>query len=76
ADIIKIAMIRVYKRLSQELPDAKLVLQIHDELIIEASKADSVKAAQILAEEMPRAAELSVPLIADVHTGKSWFETH
>ncbi|MCR5807203.1 MAG: DNA polymerase I [Oscillospiraceae bacterium] len=76
ADIIKIAMIRVYKRLSQELPDAKLVLQIHDELIIEASKADSEKAAQILAEEMPRAAELSVPLIADVHTGKSWFETH
>ncbi len=76
ADIIKIAMIRVYNRLAKELPEAHLVLQIHDELIIEADEKDAEKAAQILAEEMPGAAELSVPLATDVNIGESWYDTH
>lgn len=76
ADVIKIAMIRVFDRLAKELPDAHLVLQIHDELIIEASEEDAPKAARILAEEMPAAAELSVPLVTDVKIGDSWFDTH
>lgn len=76
ADIIKIAMVRVYKRLQRELPKAHLILQIHDELIIEADECDAQKAALILREEMQGAAALSVPLTADVETGKSWYECH
>ncbi len=76
ADVIKTAMVKVYKRLQKELPGARLILQIHDELIIECSEAEAAAAAKILSEEMPRAAELPVPLIADVKTGRSWFETH
>ena len=76
ADIIKIAMVRVYKRLQSELPKAHLILQIHDELIIEADECDAQKAALILREEMQGAATLSVPLTADVETGKSWYECH
>ncbi len=76
ADIIKIAMIRVYKRLHRELPEAKLILQVHDELIVEAPEAASQKALQILREEMQGAVELKVPLPVDAKIGKSWFETH
>lgn len=72
ADIIKIAMVRVYKRLKKELPEAKLILQVHDELIIEAPEAVSDKAAVILQEEMRNAVSLKVPLVADVGVGKSW----
>jgi DNA polymerase-1 len=75
ADIIKIAMIRVYNRLKSENLDAKLILQVHDELIVEASAADAPKAALLLGEEMNRAAELSVPLLAEGKTGKTWYET-
>ena len=74
ADIIKIAMVKVYKRLKAEGLDARLILQVHDELIIEASEADTEKAAAILSEEMTNAAALSVALPADVETGKSWYE--
>ncbi|MCM1577313.1 MAG: DNA polymerase I [Ruminococcus sp.] len=76
ADIIKIAMVKVYRRLEKELPSAKLILQIHDELIIEAPEADAPAAAKILGEEMRSAAQLSVPLAADVETGRSWYECH
>lgn len=75
ADIIKIAMVRVYRRLKSENLDARLILQVHDELIVEASESCKDRAAEILREEMESAVKLAVPLTADVHEGKSWFET-
>ncbi len=76
ADIIKIAMVRVYKRLKAELPEAKLILQVHDELIVEAPEAVADKAAVILKEEMENAVKLSVPLPAEAKVGKTWFDVH
>lgn len=74
ADIIKIAMIRVFDRLLKENLSSKLILQVHDELLIEAkdSEADLVK--EILVQEMQQAYALSVPLIVDVHTGNTWYD--
>ena len=74
ADIIKIAMINVYKRLKKDLPTAKLILQIHDELIIECDTADAERASAMLKEEMENAVKLAVPLTVDVHAGNSWYE--
>ena len=74
ADIIKIAMVRVYNRLEEEGLDARLILQIHDELIVESSEADALRAAQIISEEMENACKLSVPMPADVHIGKTWYD--
>lgn len=74
ADIMKIAMIRVWDRLKVELPEARLILQVHDELIVEAPEADADLACRILKEEMEGAARLAVRLTADVHTGKTWLE--
>lgn len=74
ADLIKIAMINVYDRLRREKLDAKLILQVHDELILEASIADSQRAAEILREEMQGVYDMRVPLAVDVHTGDSWYE--
>ncbi len=74
ADIIKIAMVRVYKRLKEEKLNAKLILQVHDELIVEAAKEDAEKAAQVLYEEMKKAVTLDVPIPADVGTGESWYD--
>ena len=74
ADIIKIAMIKVFNRLENELPDAKLIMQVHDELIIEAPSMLADKAASILKEEMENAVKLSVKLSADAGTGKTWYE--
>lgn len=76
ADIIKIAMIRVDSRLKAELPEAKLVLQVHDELLVETPEeaADAVRA--ILIEEMQRAADLSVGLEVGIESGRNWFEAH
>ena len=76
ADIIKLAMVRVYKRLKRELPEARLILQVHDELIVEAEEKDAQRAAEILREEMENAASLSVPLTADAKIGNSWYEAH
>lgn len=76
ADIIKIAMVRVYRRLKAELPEAKLILQVHDELIVEAPEELADKAAQILTEEMQGAVKLAVPLTADAKEGKSWYDAH
>ncbi len=73
ADIIKAAMVRVWKRLRDEVPSAKLILQIHDELIVEVPDADADKAAVILREEMENACKLSVPLEAEVGKGASWY---
>ena len=74
ADIIKIAMVRVFRRLREENLDARLILQVHDELIIEASEKDKEKTALILGEEMRNAVKLDVPLTADVQEGKSWYD--
>lgn len=77
ADIIKIAMVRVFRRLEKELPDAKLILQVHDELIVEARESVSEQAAVILMEEMSAAGkEFDMDLPVDVGTGKSWYESH
>ena len=74
ADIIKIAMIRVRDRLRRELPQARLIMQVHDELIVEAPREQADTAAQILAQEMEHAVDLAVRLRADVHIGKTWYE--
>lgn len=74
ADIIKIAMIKVSSRLQKELPEAHIIMQVHDELIIETPQSQSELACKIVKEEMESAANLRVPLIADVHCGKTWFE--
>ncbi len=76
ADIIKLAMVNVYKRLNEEQPDARLILQIHDELIVECSAEQAEKVSTILKEEMENAVKLSVPLVSDVNTGRSWAEAH
>ncbi len=76
ADIIKLAMIRVHDRLARELPEAKLLLQVHDELIVECPAALGERAAVILREEMEHAADCSVPLTADAHIGHSWADAH
>lgn len=75
ADIIKIAMINVYKRLKENNLKAKLVLQVHDELIVEAPNNELEAASKILKEEMERAYSLSVPLSVDMNIGKSWYDT-
>ena len=74
ADIIKLAMVRVWKRMKAELPEARLVLQIHDELIVECPEGQSEQAVAILQEEMTDVAHLKVPLIADAHVGKNWLD--
>lgn len=72
ADIIKLAMIGVYRRLKSEKLSARLLLQVHDELIVECPKQEEAIVKVLLKEEMERAAKLSVPLTADVHAGVSW----
>ncbi len=72
ADIIKIAMNKVYARLKRDLPKAKLILQVHDELIVECPEKDAEVAAKLLKEEMETAATLKVTLESDVHIGKNW----
>ncbi|MBQ1546221.1 MAG: DNA polymerase I [Clostridia bacterium] len=74
ADIIKIAMIRVYRRLKAENLRSRLILQVHDELIVEAPDDEAQKAADIVREEMENAVKLSVPLTADAHIGKTWYD--
>jgi len=75
ADIMKIAMIRVDRALREEGLKSRIILQVHDELLIEAPAAEAEKAAGILRREMSGAAEFSVPLEVDVNTGNSWFDT-
>lgn len=73
ADIIKIAMVKVSERLKAENMQAKLILQVHDELIVEAPAEEADKAAEILVQEMQNAAQLSVPLKVDVNKGENWY---
>lgn len=74
ADIIKIAMVRVNRRLKKEHLQSKLVLQIHDELIIETKKEEVEIVQKILVQEMMHAADLAVPLLVDANVGDSWFD--
>ncbi len=74
ADIIKIAMIKVYERLKKEIPEAALIMQVHDELIVEAPEEKAELACKILKEEMQNAVSLSVPLTVDAAFGKTWFD--
>ena len=74
ADIIKIAMVRVRNRLKQEKLDAKLILQVHDELIVECREEIKDYICQLLQEEMSRSAEMQVKLTVDVNCGKTWFD--
>ena len=76
ADIIKIAMISLHKRLQQEAPESCIILQVHDELIIEAPNADAERVSTIMRETMESAVQLSVPLIVDIGIGVNWFEAH
>ncbi len=73
ADIIKIAMVRVYNRLKAENMQSRLILQVHDELIVEAPENEIEKAAAILNEEMENACKMKVRLRADVNVGKTWY---
>ena len=74
ADIIKIAMNRVHERLLKENLKSRLILQIHDELLIEAERSETEQVRQILEEEMTHAANLMVPLIIDVHVADNWYD--
>lgn len=74
ADIIKLAMVKVYNRLKCEGLQSKLILQVHDELIVDAYRAEKEKVEIILKEEMENAMLLRVPLIVDMHSGDSWYE--
>ena len=74
ADVMKLAMVAVWKRLREELPQAHLALQVHDELIVECPEEDAERAAKLLEEEMEHVVSLSVPLTAEAHWGKNWLE--
>lgn len=74
ADLIKLAMIRVDKALSEKYPAAKLILQVHDELIVECPKEIAAEVADLISMEMEQVAELRVPLVAEAKWGSSWYE--
>ncbi|MDE6000904.1 MAG: DNA polymerase I, partial [Clostridia bacterium] len=74
ADIIKIAMINVYNVLKERGLKTKLILQVHDELVLDSPENEAEQAAEILKHEMENAVELKVPLTVDVHTGKNWYD--
>lgn len=74
ADIMKYAMVRVYNRLKEEKLSSRLILQVHDELIIEAPESEKDKVCEILKNEMENAVNLSVPLVVDMQTGTSWYD--
>ncbi len=76
ADVIKIAMVRVHKRLKGEKLAARLILQVHDELIVECSVDIAPYIKEVLKQEMEAAATLSVPLLAEVSSGKDWYSAH
>ncbi len=74
ADLIKLAMIRVYKALQDAKLQAKLLLQVHDELIVECPAEEEEQVRAIVTEQMEQAAQLTVPLVAEAKSGKTWFE--
>ena len=76
ADIIKIAMVKIAEKLARDLPDAMMILQVHDELIFEVDAASVEKLRSVVVEEMKGAADLRVPLDVDTGTGLNWLEAH
>lgn len=76
ADIIKIAMVRVFRRLREEIPEAKLILQVHDELIVETPAIHAEEVRLLVKEEMEHAVSLSVPMLVEAKAGKTWAEAH
>ena len=76
ADIIKLAMVNVHRRMKREGLAARLILQVHDELIVECPESEAAQVRALLEEEMENAVKLSVPLIAEAHVGHSWAEAH
>ena len=74
ADIIKIAMIRVSRRLEQEGLRAKMILQVHDELIVECPPEEQAQVKALLTEEMEQAVNLAVPMVADANAGRTWYD--
>jgi DNA polymerase-1 len=76
ADVIKLAMVRVAQRLEREGLAAKLILQVHDELIVECPEPEAETVKTLLTEEMERVADLAVPLIAEAGAGQTWAEAH
>ena len=74
ADIMKLAMVRVERRLAREGLAAQLIMQVHDELIVECPEEEKEKVEHLLAEEMSGVVQLSVPLPAEAHSGKTWLE--
>ena len=76
ADIIKLAMIRVDARLRAEGLEARLVLQVHDELIVECPEGEAEQVKALLQKEMEGVTALAVPLVADANAGKTWAQCH
>jgi len=76
ADIIKVAMIRLHARLKKEAPEAHMILQVHDELVVEAATGEADKVSAIMREEMQAAVRLSVPLTVDLGLGANWYDAH
>ena len=76
ADVVKVAMIRVDRRLRETGLDAELLLQVHDELVLEVDERRADEAAALVKEEMARAAELRVPLVVEAGYGRSWADAH
>ena len=74
ADIIKLAMVRVYEALRAEKMQARLILQVHDELIVECPPDEAGRAEALLTGCMENVAQLRVPLVADAHCAESWFD--
>ena len=72
ADIIKLAMVRVHSRLAREGLETRLIMQVHDELIVECPEEEAPRVEALLQQEMQGVAELSVPLLAEAHTGRNW----
>ena len=76
ADIIKLAMVNVARRLKEQRLQARLILQVHDELIVECPESEAETVRALLENEMENAVHLSVPLTAEAHIGHSWAEAH
>ena len=74
ADIIKIAMIKVHRELKEKYPDSHLILQVHDELIIDSSRDELEEIKDLLVRNMEDAMKLSVKLLAEVNIGENWYD--
>ena len=74
ADIMKIAMIKLFDRIEKEKLSAKLILQVHDELIVECKKEESEQVKQVLKESMENATKLSIPLKVEISEANNWYE--